>query len=107
MGKILNELKEHYDFIIMDSSDTTNSVDALACMKFSNHTFYLVNPKTDEQTVFNKVSKIKTEYHIENILFILNNVKPSKKQKSERSIIRNLETATKTPFLKKVALWFY
>ncbi|MEP7168859.1 MAG: CpsD/CapB family tyrosine-protein kinase, partial [Bacteroidota bacterium] len=107
MNKILNELKGHYDFIIIDAADTTNSLDAMPCMKFSNLTLFVSNLKSDEQDISNRVSQIKADYHIENIHLVSNNIKLSKKQKPSKAVIRNLDSVPKTPFLKKVALWFY
>ena len=112
INKILNELKEHYDFIIMDASDTTSSMDAIPCMKFSHSTLFVMNQAATEQNVFDKISQIKADYHIKNIFFISNNIKYSKKQSSVKTIQLNTEkdrgdSVPKTPFLKRVALWFY
>jgi tyrosine-protein kinase Etk/Wzc len=112
IGKILTELKEHYDYIIIDSADTTNAMDAIPSMKLGNITLYIAKEKCDEQFVLDKVFKIKTSYNIENVFFLSNNFKHSKKSGQVRPASKNLEKSkdivvTKRPFLKRVALWFY
>ncbi len=112
IAKILNELKGHYDVIIIDASDVTKSMDAIPCIKFSNSTLFVVKAGTDQKSVLEKTKQIITDFHIENILFVMNNVKLSGKHKRKKIIRQNQEknqdgASAKVPFLKKVALWFY
>jgi tyrosine-protein kinase Etk/Wzc len=112
ISKILNELKEHYDAVIIDASDTTSSTNAMPCMKFSNSTFYIVKEGADEKIVLEKTEQIKTDLNIEKIFFILNKVKHPGKQKHRKTAHQSEEKdqrgmPAQTSFLKKVALWFY
>ncbi|MEO5570060.1 MAG: AAA family ATPase [Bacteroidia bacterium] len=108
ISKILNELKGHYDVILIDAADTSNSNDAMPCIKFSNSTLFVVKTGVDERQVAAQTAQIKTEYKIETIYFISNDVKKTTKKKPHQSKRNNKEIAVAAPpFMKRAALWSY
>jgi capsular exopolysaccharide synthesis family protein len=110
--KILNELKGHYDVIIIDAADITSSMDAMPCIKLSNSTLFVVKTGADEKQITDKAEQMKTEYNIENIYFISNNLKHALKQKQKNKSNQTKgneqgRTKSTTPFMKRAALWSY
>ncbi|MFI5218776.1 MAG: AAA family ATPase [Bacteroidia bacterium] len=117
MGNIFNEFKQHYDFIIIDSPDTNSSLDAVPLMKLSDTNLFITPYGSDTQKTFEIAENIRSDYKIENLFFVLNmigstsgkgNKATLKKSKIEIENNNNQSSATEaTPFLKKVAMWFY
>lgn len=116
--KTMNELKKHYDFIIVDTSNTNNAIDAIPIMKLSNLNLYVIKSGSGVDDVFENVEKIKNDFNISNIHFLLNmtsiKYNPGSSNSNSKSFPRrnkpssNDQTpAESMPFLKRAALWFY
>ncbi|HMT28612.1 MAG TPA: AAA family ATPase, partial [Bacteroidia bacterium] len=116
---IINDLRKHYDLIVIDTPGTANHIDAIPMMKISDLNLFVVRANsTRKQSVVN-AGVMKTDYEIENLHFLLNSVTTKKNNNTDINIQRgshrkmNSVPATKVDkdivpsFLRKIALWFY
>lgn len=119
LNHIFGELKKHYDFIIVDTTNTTNAIDAIPLMKMSDFTFYVVKSGAEAASIFETTDQIKNDYKIDNISFILNKIQTHTNHlgvtmaHKMRVIHKDDEGDQNQPareshsFLKRAALWFY
>lgn len=116
INRVLNDLKKYYDYIIVDACDTFDSMEAIPLMKMSDLSLYVVNVKSDANSIFEHIEHIKKDYQINNIHLTLNSAPSITKylsQKHKIKLLRNKESQTTQPsnerpsFLRRVALWFY
>ena len=115
MGSIFNELKQHYDFIIIDSPDTKSSEDSIPLMKSSDINLFIVPHGSDAPQTFETAENLRNDFKIENLFFVLNNT--SGTGMKFKSTLKTRQGATlndsvnkhaePTTFLKRVAMWFY
>ncbi len=113
---IFNDLKKHYDFIVVDTPETGMVIDAIPMMHWSDLTLYVVRANTTRKQSLHVAEQIKADYGIENLFFVLNASKrtlPASRNRTtrNRNNTRQIQ-ANKMPkyvpeVLRKIALWFY
>jgi len=117
-NSIINDLRKHYDLIVIDTPGTTNHIDAIPMMKISDLNIFVVRANTTRKRSVISAGEMKTDYEIDNMHFLLNadsstrNIKADPKQKGG---YRKMTTTPETKvdkeivpsFLRKIALWFY
>ena len=116
LNTILNELQNHYDYILVDTGDVQSSMYSIPFMKKSNINFCVIKSGDNVNNVFETTKHFKNDYKIENLFFILNKTKgrtnhfgePVKKRRNSSPIKRiNRDSVEQPSFLKRAALWFY
>lgn len=117
ISQVLDELQKHYDYIIIDTTNTINSIEAIPLMKISDINLYVVNSGADANSVFENAEHIRSDYNLDNLFFILNKITGTinhtgsqiSKKSFSRVILKDSEhqNSERIPFLRKVALWFY
>lgn len=115
--QMMNELKKHYDLIIIDTPESMNNIDAIPLMKVSDLTLYIAKAKSTRRESLLNAELIRKDYQIENMYFILNSItKPDTHTgKSGRGTYRKMDFSgnqkVKVDYvpavLRKIALWFY
>ncbi len=73
-NNLLNELKEKYDLVILDTSATTISLDATSLMKASQHSLYVIKADFTKGEYLTHADILKEKYDIKNLKLILNGV---------------------------------
>ncbi len=117
-NSIINDLRQHYDLIVIDSPGTTNHIDAIPMMKISDLNIFVVRANTTRKQSVIKAGEMKTDYEIENMHFLLNAVSTTRNVKIAPKQIggyKKMNTTSETKvdkeivptFLRKIALWFY
>lgn len=117
-NSIINDLRKHYDLIVIDTPGTAHHIDAIPMMKISDLNVFVVRANTTRKQSVIAAGEMKTDYEIDNMHFLLNavsttrNVKAAPRQKGGyRKMTTNSETKVDKEivpaFLRKIALWFY
>ncbi|MBL0340761.1 MAG: AAA family ATPase [Bacteroidetes bacterium] len=116
---ILNDLRKHYDLIIVDTPGTEQQIDAIPMMKISDLNLFVVRANTTRKQAVINAGLIKTDYDISNMNFLLNSVTINKSTSTKGNAYRGRYRKMETPpsakvnkdvvpsFLRKIALWFY
>ena len=115
--QMMNELKKHYDLIIIDTPESMNNIDAIPLMKLSDLTLYVAKAKSTRRESLLNAELIRKDYQIENMFFILNSItKPDTHtgktgrgtyRKMNRSGNQSVKVDYVPAVLRKIALWFY
>lgn len=116
-GNILAEIKSLYDFVIFDTPETSNYMDAVPLMKMSDLSFYVLKANETSLEQLEQASVIKQDYKIENLFMVINATQKvdnfsGLQTTGQYRILKNREQADAEikplpRMLKKVALWFY
>ena len=118
-NEILNDLRKHYDLIVVDTPGTLNHIDAIPMMKISDLNLFVVRSNTTRKQSVVAAGLIKSDYEIDNMYFILNSVKLNNAANGNGKAYRGrFKKMNNTPtakvnkdivpsFLRKIALWFY
>ncbi len=115
-SEVLNELKKHYNVIIIDTPETGTYIDAVPLMRMSDLSLYVVkaSAKTDSQVI--NAELICKDYDIHNMHIVLNSVKTTHNHAGlSRTGTYKLPVYSEGHeivgeqhgFLRKIALWFY
>ena len=70
----LEELKQNFDLVLIDSPATAISLDAIKLMKLSDHVYYLVRANFTKSHFLQNADLIAQEYGLTNIKLLLNKV---------------------------------
>ncbi|KXK47448.1 MAG: capsular polysaccharide biosynthesis protein [Bacteroidetes bacterium OLB10] len=116
-GNILAEIKSLYDFVIFDTPETSNYMDAVPLMKTSDLSFYVLKANESSLEQLEQASVIKQDYSIENLYIIINATQKIEnfsglQTTGQYRVLKNREQAdAEIKFIprvmKKAALWFY
>jgi len=113
---ILTQLKQHYDYIIVDTPETGIFIDAVPMMKMSDLTLYVIKANNTAGEQLANAELIRTDYDIENMFMVLNSSKKTAGHTGmmPRGSYKKLKrdegpkiVDEKVSFLRKIALWFY
>ena len=69
---ILNELRQHYDVVIVDTPEVGKYVDAIPFMKWSDLNLYVVKADSTKEELIANAELVKEEYRLQEIYFVLN-----------------------------------
>lgn len=114
--KILAKLREHYDFIIMDTPEAGTFIDAVPLMKMSDSSLYVIKANNRSEEQLRNAELIQNDYEIEDMSIVLNSARTSSSHtgmmppKSHRKVRKDEgveNSGEKVSFLRRVALWFY
>jgi tyrosine-protein kinase Etk/Wzc len=113
---ILNQLREHYDLIVIDTPEAGRFIDAVPMMKMSDISLYVVKANSGSGEEITNAESIRKDYDIDNMFMVLNSIK---KKASYTGLVahrnhKNVKidessqiVGEKVSFLRKIALWFY
>jgi capsular exopolysaccharide synthesis family protein len=113
---ILGKLREHYDYIIIDTPEAGTFIDAVPLMKMSDTSLYVMKANDRSDSQLRNAEIIRNDYGIDDMYIVLNSArsasshtgmtttKGQKKVKDDQSVEIDGE---KVSFLRRVALWFY
>ena len=73
-------LKEHYDYIIIDSAPVGLVADTLQIGKFADRTIYVCRADYTTKSSFNYINKLNEQHKLPNISIVLNGIDLSKKK---------------------------
>ena len=74
METLINELKQHYDYIIIDTPPVGLLSDALEFMKFADLSLYVLKAGYSKKDFVEIAHQIVDKNHVKNLSFILNSV---------------------------------
>lgn len=77
LEKVLNELKNTYDIIILDTPPIGLVTDAMHLIKISDVTLYVVRAKHSKKAFLDNIKRLKEEHKIKGLNLLLNGVKNS------------------------------
>jgi capsular exopolysaccharide synthesis family protein len=116
-GNILDDMKSLYDFVIFDTPETSNYMDAVPLMKMSDLSLFVVKA---DKTTFNHLEQaevIKNDFQIDNVYIVLNGIHHTmnhsglqtsgKIKRIRKQVNASAEIKLMPRMLKKAALWFY
>ena len=78
MGKMVEELKKHYDFVILDTVPYNLIADAAVVNRYADLTIYVVRDGRVEQTYMYELERLAEEQKINNLTILINDIKVSK-----------------------------
>ncbi len=70
--EILNELRNHYDYVIVDTPEVGKYVDAIPFMKWSDLNLYVVKADSTREELIANAEMVKEEYRLQEVYFVLN-----------------------------------
>ena len=114
-NEIFNTLKKHFDYIIINTSEITNNIDAIPLMKMSDLNLFVVRANTSRKQSLVLAAQVKNDFEITNLFCLLNNASDNTSERKSRTRNRNIninrEKTEKSAFvpdvLRRIALWFY
>jgi capsular exopolysaccharide synthesis family protein len=74
MDALINELKDVYDFILMDTPPLALITDGLVLSKYADHTVYIVRQNYTPRSVLQAATEIYVSGKIQNLSIVLNDV---------------------------------
>ena len=72
-----NDLREHYDVIIVDSAPVAQVSDSFALDKYSNATVYVTRANYTRRNLIKFMNRIAANKQLKNMCVVLNDTKPS------------------------------
>ncbi len=79
MAKVLNELKEHYDMIIIDTPPVGLVADAITLMNQSDVSLYVLRSGYSKKGYMSDMQHMQKNHQIKNLYLVLNDIKTNKK----------------------------
>lgn len=73
-GDILEELKEDYDYIIVDTAPTLLVADTTLIAKYADITLYLIKANHTEKEVLHYINTLNQQHKIKNVSIVFNNI---------------------------------
>jgi capsular exopolysaccharide synthesis family protein len=80
--EIINELREEYDYIVIDSPPMGLVTDSLLLMKQADISLVVFRSEFSEKEYIKSLEEIASSYNIDNIGLVLNGVKPKNMSQS-------------------------
>jgi MinD-like ATPase involved in chromosome partitioning or flagellar assembly len=72
---IIDELRMHYDAVIVDTPEVGEYIDAIPFMKWSDLNLYVVKADSDRDQLIANAEMVKEEYRLEEVHFVVNAMK--------------------------------
>lgn len=109
--ELLQDLRQHYDVVIIDTPESGKFMDAIPLMKMSDVNLYVVKANSTRHNLLNNAELIKEEYRLTEVYHVLNNSSEKRNYNgyfpSSNFREKNNEFAPQVMgFLKKINLWF-
>ena len=116
-GNILADMKTLYDYVIFDTPETSNYMDAVPLMKMSDLNMFVVKANSATFDQLEYASQMKKDFQVENLFMIINGMTDTmnhsgmqtsgKVKQIRRREQAEAEIRLMTKKKKKAALWFY
>jgi capsular exopolysaccharide synthesis family protein len=116
-GNIIADMKQLYDFIIFDTPETSNYIDAMPLMKYSDLNLFVIKANKTSFEQVQQATTLKNDFKVQNLYIVLNAVTENNNHSglqttgSFRVIKNRAQADAETNFiprmLRKAALWFY
>jgi len=74
LGFVLEELKNHYDYVIVDTAPTLLVADSTIITKYADVTLYLIKANYTQKQILPYINNLKQQNKIQNTSIIFNNV---------------------------------
>ncbi len=74
LAPLLSELKQHYDYIIVDTAPTLLVADTTIITKYADVTLYLIKANYTEKQILTYINNLKQQNKINNTSIVFNNV---------------------------------
>ncbi len=91
---ILNELKEQYDIVIVDTPEVGKYTDAIPFMKWSDMNLYVVKADSTNTNLIANAELVKEEYRLQEVYFVLNSMNEKRNHTGYLSV-NSLKTRSK------------
>jgi capsular exopolysaccharide synthesis family protein len=112
---IIDMLKQHYDYILIDTNSLNENNDAVPMMNISDLNLFITRANTTRKSSVMHAEKLRDDMHIKNLHLVMNsNNAPvlvnSKRNKSTAFQRKRASVSTmsgKPTLLRRIALWFY
>jgi capsular exopolysaccharide synthesis family protein len=108
---IINTLKQHYDYIIIDTPGVSRHIDALPMIRISDITLFVVRANSSRKDSIMVAENLQLTSPIENLFYVLTPEAGSGSVRNRRTRERKINitktTIEKPTLLKRIALWFY
>lgn len=72
---MINELRHQYDFVIIDTPDVGEFIDAIPFMKWSDLNLYVVGADNDRSMLIANAEIVKEEYRLAEVQYVVNRMK--------------------------------
>lgn len=116
-GNILADMKTLYDYVIFDTPETSNYMDAVPLMKMSDLNMFVVKANSATFDQLEYASQMKKDFQVENLFMIINGMTDTmnhsgmqtsgKVKQIRRREQAEAEIRLMPRIMKKAALWFY
>ncbi|HRC92847.1 MAG TPA: AAA family ATPase, partial [Bacteroidia bacterium] len=116
-GNILADMKTLYDYVIFDTPETSNYMDAVPLMKMSDLNMFVVKANSTTFDQLEYASQMKKDFQVENLFMIINGMTDTmnhsgmqtsgKVKQIRRREQAEAEIRLMPRIMKKAALWFY
>lgn len=71
---IINDLRKHYDLIVIDTPGTAQHIDAIPMMKISDLNLFVVRANTTRKQSVINAAVMKSDFELDNLYFLMNSV---------------------------------
>lgn len=104
---ILDELRLHYDAVIVDTPEVGEYIDAIPFMKWSDLNLYVVKADSDRDQLIANAEMVKEEYRLEEVHFVVNAMKEKRNHTGFLSPKKSKSIRTKqnAPQLTNLFMW--
>ena len=82
LDELINELRETYDYIIVDAPPMGSVTDAILLMKMADISLVVFRSEFSEKDFVRSLEDVVSSYKIENVGLVLNDVKPKNMSQS-------------------------
>ena len=116
-GNILADMKTLYDYVIFDTPETSNYMDAVPLLKMSDLNMFVVKANSATFDQLEYASQMKKDFQVENLFMIINGMTDTmnhsgmqtsgKVKQIRRREQAEAEIRLMPRIMKKAALWFY
>ena len=104
---IIDELRLHYDAVIVDTPEVGEYIDAIPFMKWSDLNLYVVKADSNRDQLIANAEMVKEEYRLEEVHFVVNAMKEKRNHTGFLSPKKNksIKTLQHTPQLTNLFMW--
>lgn len=105
--EILDELRSHYDAVIIDTPEVGEHIDAIPFMKWSDLNLYVVRADSGRSELVANAELVKEEYRLQEVHFVLNAMKQKRNHTGyiSTSKIRQVRKKKSMPQLTNLFMW--
>jgi capsular exopolysaccharide synthesis family protein len=104
---IIDELRLHYDAVIVDTPEVGEYIDAIPFMKWSDLNLYVVKADSDRDQLIANAEMVKEEYRLEEVHFVVNAMKEKRNHTGFLSPkkSKSIKSKQNAPQLQNLFMW--